>query len=665
MQNAWLLIKHEDKYAMNKKYSAEDKVPVAVKKKGLDFKAQNTAAKRKTTVKHRKKNYQPMLAKLVKHVPEQAGWIYEEKLDGYRAIATLKGNVATLTSRNGKDMSSDYAPLIESLQQLKWNAILDGEIIVRENKRSNFQALQNYTPGNTGTSLHYVVFDVLEINGSDISMMPLYQRKTLLEKLLAQNKEKAIEKVKGTTANGRSFLAAAKKAGWEGIIAKASDSIYSSGIRSSSWQKIKIQQSQEAIIAGYTRPEGERNFFGALVLAIQDSEGTLRYIGNCGTGFTQKSLAAIHSRLEPLKTVKKPFSYKVAREREVTWVKPEVVCEVTFSEWTAEERLRHPVFKGLRTDKMANEVKKEVQVIPSGQKETPENELNLTYGRKKVQLSNLQKVYWPDEKITKGQLLAYYKEMAVHILPHLKDRPLSLNRHPNGIKEPGFFQKDLNTAQIPSWIKYASLESEHLQKKIDYLICNDEATLLWMVNLGCIEINPWLSTYRKPDQPLMAVLDLDPDQIDFNAVITVAKTAKALLDEMKMTVFVKTSGSRGLHIVIPLAAYDDEVAKNFVHYLGGLIYEQHPDITSLERSPSKRKGKIYLDYLQNRKGQTIVAPYSVRPKRGATVSAPLKWGEVDETLRIGNFTIFNMKERIAAAGDLWKDIYKVKNKIKK
>ena len=282
-----------------------------------------------------------------------------------------------------------------------------------------------------------------------------------------------------------------------------------------------------------------------------------------------------------------------------------------------------------------------------------------------MKLTNQNKIYWPKEKITKGELVRYYKELAPYILPHLKNRPLSLNRHPNGITKPSFFQKDLNTDQIPSWIKYAALKSEHLDKKIDYLICNDEATLLWMANLGCIEINPWMSTYRKPDEPLFAVLDLDPHGVDFKDAVKVALTAKEVLDGLDIISFVKTSGSKGIHIVVPLQGYDYEVSKNFIHYVAGLVYEQHPDMTSLERSPSKRKNKIYLDYLQNRKGQTIVSPYSVRPKPEATVSTPLNWDEVNENLSISDFNINNIKERVAKVGDLWKDIYKVKNKIKK
>jgi len=662
-QNAWLLIKHRDKYAVDKKYSAEDEIPAKVKKMGKDFKKEEVELPKKVKSELKKEDYKPMLAKLVKHVIDDEDWIFEEKLDGYRGIANVKKGKASLTSRNGKNLGDDYPPIIKALENLDIDAVLDGEIVVREKERTNFQALQNYGTSKKKPQLSYVVFDVLEINRADVRELPLHQRKKLLETLLAKHQQKEIEIVKTATVKGTAFLREADKKGWEGIIAKQLDSIYASGLRSSSWQKIKLQQAQEAIIVGYTKPAGERKYFGALVLAIKDAENELTYIGNCGTGFTEKSLKEIFALLDPLATDKRPFKDKVAQERNVTWVKPKLVCEVTFSEWTENEHLRHPVFKGMREDKKPNEVKQE---IPStGAKPKQEDEQTLKFGRKTVKLTNQNKLYWPVEKITKGEVVNYYREMANYILPHLKDKPLSLNRHPNGVTKPGFFQKDLNTEQIPSWIKYASLTSEHLKKKIDYLICNDEATLLWMANLGCIEINPWMSTYRKPDEPLFAVLDLDPHGIDFEEVVKVALTAKELLDDMEITAFVKTSGSKGLHILVPLATKDYDVSKNFIHYLAGLIFEQYPDTTSLERSPSKRKNKIYLDYLQNRKGQTIVAPYSLRPKPGATVSTPLKWDEVNEDLKISDFDIFNMKKRVAEVGDLWKDIYKVKNKIKK
>jgi bifunctional non-homologous end joining protein LigD len=674
-QNAWLLIKHNDKYAVHKKFNIEDLVSLAIKKKGLDFKKKVKAGSRRLIADEVEEYddtdldiYKPMLAKLSDEVFDDPGWIYEHKLDGYRALAfcTIKGEVK-LISRNGIDFSTNYPIIIDALKELKMDAVIDGELIAENNKgKSSFQLLQHYDHAKDGAILKFWAFDLLSLNGHDLRGMELIKRKELLNAIIGQLANPLVLYSKHITERGKLLFEEVRKEGGEGIIAKNGESHYFSGKRSESWLKFKLEQSQEAIIIGYSRPEGGRKYFGSLALGIY-TEGKLVYIGNCGTGFNEKSLKSIYDQLQPLIIEQKPVDQQVHKERSFTWVKPELVCEVTYAEWTADRHLRHPVFKGIRADK---EKKDAIAEVPLNSKKSKEKYNMSTekveqFGKKKVTLTNLNKIYWPDEKISKGQLIDYYKAIASYILPHLKDKPLSLNRHPNGITAPGFFQKDLDTDKIPSWIKSAPLHSESNDKFIDYLICNDEATLLWMANLGCIEINPWLSTYKKPEVPLYAVLDLDPHDIDFKEVIAVAQTAKKILDEKGITSFVKTSGSKGLHIFIPISGiYNYDITKEFIHYIGQLIFEEHSDQTSLERSPSKRKERIYLDFLQNRKGQTIAAPYSVRPKPGATVSAPLEWGEVKDGLSIQKFDIFNMEQRIKEKGDLWGNINKVKNNLK-
>lgn len=412
-------------------------------------------------------------------------------------------------------------------------------------------------------------------------------------------------------------------------------------------------------------------------------EGKLIYIGNCGTGFNEATLKDLYNKMNALVSDKKALSEKVQHERNVTWIKPELVCEVTFTEWTGDRHLRHPVFKGLRHDKSKKDVHQEVpeSTISAKSDKMKSNELNVStvgtntdkpnereevFGESVLKLTNLNKLYWKKEGISKGQLIEYYRSVSDYILPFLKDRPLSLNRHPNGIDAPNFFQKDLDTDQIPDWIHSEPMYSESNNKNIDYLICNDLPSLLWMVNLGCIEINPWLSTYKKTENPTFAVMDLDPNDVDdFREVVRVALTAKDILEKMGIRPWIKTSGSRGLHIYIHVGGkYDYEVVKNFVHYLGQMVLKEHPETTSLERSPSKRKKKIYLDFLQNRRGQTIAAPYSARPKPGATVSTPLEWDEVNEQLDIKAFTIFNTINRIKKKGDVWKDITVEKTNLK-
>ncbi len=668
--NAWLLIKHRDEFAVDKKFDSESLVPAAIKKEGLERKKKSAgSSKTKTasapspapaTKKSRAPGeYKPMLAKLSTRVFDDEGWIFEKKLDGYRILATT-GKSVKLTSRNGQNYTARYGPVADILRAFEKNAVLDGEMVVEDpDGQSLFQELQNYQPGKKNQALKYYVFDLLSLDGYDLTGMELVKRKQLLKALISNLPGDLIVYNEHVTGKGTVLMDQARKEGWEGIIAKDAASIYESGNRTDRWLKLKIQNSQEAVILGYSKPAGSRKYFGSLVLGMYDGD-QLTYIGNCGTGFNEASLKMLYDKLSALETGHKPVKVKVNQERSVTWVKPELVCEVTFTEWTSDRILRHPVFKGLREDKQRQQVIMETTDSPSEEREE-------TFGKKKVKLTNLNKLYWKSDKISKGQLIEYYRSVADYLLPYLKDRPLSLNRHPNGIDAPGFFQKDLDTDKIPGWIRYAPLYSDSVDKTIDYLICNDLPTLLWMVNLGCIEINPWLSTYKKPENPVFAVMDLDPNDVDdFREVVRVALTTRETLDGMGIRSFIKTSGSRGLHIFIHVGGkYDYEVVKNFIQYLGHLVHSRHADTTSLERSPSKRKKKIYLDFLQNRRGQTIAAPYSARPKPGATVSTPLEWSEVNDQLDIKEFTIFNTLDRLREKGDLWKDLTAEKADLKK
>ncbi len=713
--NSWLLIKHRDEFALDKLFDSEALIPERVKKKGIAFKNQAKAkpaivfelepATEEASKTISEITFEPMLAKLAAEVFDDENWIYEKKLDGYRAIA-YTGKEVKLISRNGINFEHKYAAVSKALAKLKVVAVIDGELVVEDKTgRSYFHDIQNYNPKNKERTLRYYAFDLLALNGHDLREMELVKRKELLKNLIKTLDNNSIIYNEHVVLEGSKLFNEAEENGWEGIIAKKADSLYESGKRTGNWLKFKIQASQEAIIVGFSKPEGSRKYFGALVLGMYDV-GKLVYIGNCGTGFNEKTLKDVYEKLLAIKIDSKPVNEKAHREKDVTWVEPQLVCEVTYTEWTADKHLRHPVFKGLRIDKEVQEVKQEVSIEekaetkvkvkakvkkenkvkvdkvevekvevekveveknsgkPGDEKKMP-NDLEEKFGKITLKLTNLNKLYWKKEGITKGRLIEYYREVSDYILPYLKNRALSLNRHPNGIDAPNFFQKDLDTEQIPDRINYAPLFSESNNKYINYLICNDLPTLLWMVNLGCIEINPWLSTYKKPENPVFAVMDLDPQDVDFKEVVRVALTVKEILTEMGITPYIKTSGSRGLHIFIHLGGkYDYDLSKNFIQYLGHLVLTRHPETTSLERSPAKRKNKIYLDFLQNRRGQTIAAPYSARPKPGATVSTPLTWDEVNEDLNIKQFTIFNTAERIRQTGDLWKDITDTKNDLK-
>ncbi|MGI4730083.1 MAG: DNA ligase D, partial [Janthinobacterium lividum] len=638
-QNAWLLIKHRDDFAVDEKFDLEALVSAEAKLPQQKTETVKLSAEKLSEPKAEVFPYSPMLAEPADGVFNDQNFVFERKLDGYRIIATT-GKTVKLITRKGQDYTENYPEIAKALEEIEDNAVLDGEITVEDQYgKEAFQALQNFGSGDAAHILKYYVFDLLYLNGHDLLEMPLIQRKEILKKLLQKQHSDQIIYHEHVAENGKELFAEAIKKGWEGVIAKKADSEYYIGRRSDAWLKFKQQNSTEAIICGYTEPAGARKYFGALVLGLYE-KGELKYIGNCGTGFNSQMLKDLHAQMQGLIS-EKPFAKSVAinQQRNVTWIKPELVCEVNFAEWTADDNLRHPVYKGLRPDKFPEEVTWET-VYPTESLSAETKKPMLFLPDKNVKLSNLDKFYWKNEGITKGDLLHYYAQVSDFLLPFIKDKPLSLNRQPNGFDEPGFFQKDVNVDEIPKWLKTASLHSESTDKEIDYLLCNDRESLLYMVNLGCIEINPWLSNYQTPDKPEFMVIDLDPDSNDFKVVKEVSLSVKTVFDRMKIPSFVKTSGSRGMHIYIYLGAeYDYDFVKKFANYVAQLIHQEQPEITSLERSTDKRKGLIYLDYLQNRRGQTVAAPYSVRPKPGATVSMPLFWEEVNADLQLKNFTL--------------------------
>ena len=600
-----------------------------------------------------------MMAKLETKVFDHKGWIYERKLDGYRAIG-YTGEKAKLISRNGIDFSERYDKVIDELKLIDQDAILDGELVIEDKHgKSRFQDIQHYEGDNANLILKYYVFDLLSLKGHDLRDLELVKRKGLLKALIEPLNSGTIIYNTHIEGNGADLFKKAQSLDWEGIIGKDEESTYHSGKRSDRWLKFKLRNSQEAIICGYTAPSGSRKYFGALVLGIREGVN-IRYIGNCGTGFNDTGLKELYEKLRPLETDKKPFKEKVNQRGKVTWLRPELVCEVWYAEWTADGHLRQPVFKGLRIDKDTENV-----IMETPEKQMADEE-TIAFGRAKLKVTHLNKVFWKEEGITKGELIKYYQHMADWIVPYLKDKPISMRRQPNGIDDGGFFQKDVDVEHLPAWVKTEPLHSESNDKNINYIIGKDAATLLYMVNLGCIEINPWLSSYKKPDHPEFVVIDLDPHDVPFTEAVEAALKTKEVFDRMQLEAFIKTSGSKGLHIYCYLGAkYDYDFVKIFAEYTANLIHQELPDTTSVERSPAKRKNKIYIDFLQNRRGQTVACPYSVRPKPGATVSAPLHWHEVNDELKLSNYTIYNMADRVKKIQDPWKNLTSKPGDLKK
>ncbi|SJZ98527.1 DNA ligase D [Sediminibacterium ginsengisoli] len=676
--NSWLLIKHRDRYATDKTYNSEDfskNKKKEDKKEAPSKKPKTSAVKKKPAhaepasviIGDKKVSHyiKPMLASSVEEAFDHEDWIFELKMDGYRAIAELEDHEIRLYSRNGLSFLEKYSPLVTALEKIKHRLVMDGEIVlIDENGKPNFQELQHYDINQTSLPLVYYVFDLLSYEGESLEEIPLTERKKLLRKILGNNG--IIRYCDHIEKNGMAFFKKASAAGMEGIIAKRKDSFYHPGIRTKEWLKIKHLQTHEAVIAGYTSPRGSRQHFGALILGKYNN-GKLEYIGHTGTGFNTQSLKDLAALMKPLITTQSPFGKPVKVNSPVTWVKPKLVAELNFTELTSSNIMRHPVFIRLRPDRNAKEITMKETTVKAAPKRikkavapeaAAEKEKTITVNRKQVTLTNLDKVFWPDEGYTKGDLITFYDEMSPYILPYLENRPMSLKRNPNGIKDEGFFHKDAGE-NAPDWVKTTDIYSESSDKIIHYILCNDKATLLYLANLGCIEMNPWNSTVKKPGSPSYLVIDIDPSSGNsFDQVIEVARATKEVLDKAGALSYCKTSGATGLHVYVPMGnKYDYDTVKDFAHIIASLVHEQVPRFTSLERSLSKRGKKIYVDYLQNRTGQTLASAYSLRPKEGATVSTPLDWKEVKTGLHPSMFTIQNIFKRIEKKGDLFEGVF--------
>ncbi|WP_262149338.1 DNA ligase D [Chryseobacterium foetidum] len=612
----------------------------------------------------------PMLAKSSDDAFDDEDWIFEIKWDGYRAVADLSKKQPLFYSRNGISFISKFNSITEDFSQQKHHMILDGEIIAYdENGKPSFQLLQQIGD-NPDLALTYQVFDLLWLNGHSTEELPLIQRKELLKDALIETN--LIKFCDHVPEKGIEFFNQMKKMELEGMIAKRADSVYTENSRSTDWLKIKFTNTEEAIICGFTEPKGSRQGFGALILG-KYINGKLIYSGHTGTGFNNELLKSLYARLKKLVVKTSPFDTIPKTNMPVTWTKPELVCEIKFSEITKDGMFRHPVFVALREDKEAkeisNSVKKPAQKTSksktmttkkASEKSEDENEKDseITLNRHKIKLTNQDKIYFPKDKISKGDVVDYYQSVADYILPHLKNRPLSLNRFPSGIDHSGFYQKDAGDS-FPDWIKTTKVHSESTDKYIDYAICNDKATLAYLNNLGCIDFNPWNSSLPDLDHPDYLVLDLDPSKKNtFDHVIETAQQVKEILDLIKIKGYCKTSGSTGIHIYIPMGGgYDYDQVKDFALILMQQVHEKLPKITTLERSLQKRDNKkIYLDYLQNRQGQTLASVYSLRPKEGAAVSMPIEWDELKKGLKPTDFNIENALERIKAKGDLFKPV---------
>jgi len=611
----------------------------------LDGNPKNWLLLRKDGASEGAARYSPMLATTSETLPVGDGWVYEPKWDGFRALVTIAGGEVLLTSRNANDLTERFREVARAAQLgiRAADAILDGEICaLDEQGRSRFSLLQE----GAGTPA-LVLFDLLELDSETLLDDPLRDRRKRLVALVQGGGQVLVSP---QFDDGEALLTAARAQELEGVVAKRADSRYRPGRRSADWHKLKLRRTQEVVVVGYTRGQGRRaQGFGALVVAVHDAGG-LRWAGNVGTGFTDDEIERLRGLLKPLERKVSPLvetpTMPRVRRSDVVWVEPRLVAEVEFAEWTREGRLRSPVYLRLREDKHASDVRRERASVPSV----------LKRGRRELRLSNLDKPFWPDEGITKGDLIAYYRDVATVLVPHLRGRPFTMKRYPDGWQGKNFFQKQ-SPSHMPSWIRRAPFPAstrEGEKKIIDYALVDDELALLWMANMGCIDLHTWASRADRPDKPDWVMFDLDPSEgAGFEEVLEVARLVKQTLDLLELESFPKTSGSRGIHVLVPIARrHSFATVREFAGIVAGALARAHPGHVTTEWAREKRRG-VLVDANQNGPGRTNASVYSVRPRAGAPVSTPLRWEEVVSGLDLSAFTMDAVLDRVARDGDLF------------
>jgi bifunctional non-homologous end joining protein LigD len=701
--NEWLLIKHKDA-AEDPKWNIEEHDGSVLTGRTIEEIAEQAPPKRSpipirpAEVQGARKSampsrIEPMLATLAEHPFSDPNWLFEIKWDGVRALAWIVNGAVTLKSRNHIDITPRY-PELGALAKVfaARQAIVDGEVVALDaSGHSNFERLQERmhvrAPGEKllrDTPVVYFAFDLLYSDGYDLRDAPLLERKQLLGRLLHANER--FRYSDHQLEHGKELFELAKESGLEGIVAKRVDSVYV-GDRSANWEKLKVSQTLDAVVGGWTAPRTDAIPFGSLLLGLYEGK-KLRFIGHVGSGFDNKKHADLSRNLKELAVSECPFDAVPVTNEKPSWVKPALVARVKFSGWTQEHYLRHPVFLGLREDVRPEGCKWETEVAAAAPtvvrapevvgrviSTKAEIEAELLKGRaetitieldgKRLRFSNLNKVYFPESGYTKRDLLAYYYRIADYILPFLKDRALVLRRYPDGIQGQAFFQKDLHEG-VPEWFKTAPLESEERGKMIHYATASERASLLFLTGLGCIDQNPWSSRLDDLEHPDYFFFDLDPsDGTDFSVVITIARALHEKLEELGIVSFLKTSGATGFHLFIPVEpVYTYEQLRTFGEIIARTVTAQHANLVTSERSVAKRPaGRVLIDVQQNAMGRPLAAAYSVRAFPKAPVSAPVLPRELRPSLRPENLNIKTIFARLKEKGDLWKDFWKSRQRI--
>ena len=605
--------------------------------------------------------YRPQLATLVKVAPEGDAWIHEIKYDGYRIGCRIRGGRVALYSRNAKDWTAAFPEIAEAARGLGIDdALLDGEVaMVLPDGRTSFQALQNAFSAEATSArapLVYFVFDVLRLDGQQFEALPLEERKARLRAVVGRPKKASrIRYSEHVSGNGGQFFAQACRLGLEGIISKRRDQPHHSG-RHGDWAKTKCVLRQEFVIGGFTDPEGSRVGIGALLVGYYDDRGRLIFSGKVGTGFTHKVSLDLRARLNRLERRECPFAERPAGGlgKNAHWVKPALVGEVVFTEWTSEGKIRHPSFQGLRADKAPREARKEV---PAAAPPPPRNSVEG------VHISNADRVIYPDLGITKLDLARYYESIAEWVVPHLRGRPLTLVRCPEGLRGECFFMKH-SKVWAPAPLRRVRIQEK---KKVgEYLIADDISGAIALVQMGVLEVHTWNSDFARVEQPNRLVIDLDPgDRVTWPSMVDAARAVRGALQALGLESFIKTTGGNGLHVVVPLQPHADwSVCLAFTRALAEAIERTAPESYTTDFAKAGRTRKILVDYLRNNRTNTSVAAFSTRATPHAPVSVPLTWTELTRSLDPATFTVQTVPKRLARLRkDPWADYWTSRQKL--
>ena len=616
--------------------------------------------------------------------------MHEIKFDGYRMLCQINAGKVHFISRNGKDWTRNFAELSREAGELPVeNAILDGEVVVVEpDGRTSFQALQNAFETGQAPFLFYA-FDLLYLNGLDLRDAAIEDRKSVLRAVIPEGDEGPFKFSDHVVGNGATLFAEAARLKLEGIVSKRLGRPYT-GRRSPDWLKVKCSMREEFVIGGFTKPGGGRKHFGALAIGYYDREGELIYAGRVGTGFNEATLASLHAKFKDLIQKESPFknlSGSTGQAKGVTWLKPTLIAQVEFSNWTDDGQLRHPSFQGLREDKKAKDIvrddpisPKTIAVIGKGRGDSkaeaearrPSRRREARGARKRrmqrltvagVHLSHPDKILYPDDNITKLELARYYEQVADWMLPHVENRLLSLVRCPGGSGQKCFYQKHPGNGTSDDLRRFDVKEKNKVEQ---HLALYDLPGLVSLVQMGVLEIHIWGSQADQYEKPDRLIFDLDPDPaVDWPEVVTAAKEVRLLLEELGLVSFIKTTGGKGLHVVVPIQRrtnWDD--AKAFCRAVAEFMVAAAPSRYIAKMSKAARKGKIYVDYLRNDLGSTAIAPYSTRNRAGASVSVPITWDELSSRMKSDHFNIHNLPARLAKLKkDPWAEITKTKQSI--